>query len=923
MARAFVVIGILGLVFGAPSPSPAADEAKTDPARLEFFEGKVRPVLANNCIGCHGPDKQKAGLRLDSKDALARGGDSGPVVKPGDPENSRLIEVIRYDADTQMPPKRKLKDAEIADLTEWIRLGAPWPESGQAVRPAAPATGPKVTAEDRAFWSFQPIRAVAPPEVLDAAWPKSPIDRFILAKLESKGLRPVGPADKRTLLRRVTFDLIGLPPTPEEVAAFLADDSPNAFARVIDRLLASPRYGERWGRHWLDVARYGEDQAHTFEARLYPFGYRYRDWVVKAFNDDIPYDRFILEQVAGDLLDGPGRDDRLAATGLFALGPVYYGKAVCDELDDRVDTLTRGFLGLTVACARCHDHKFDPISQRDYYALAGVFRSTEYKEYPKAPPEALARFEQGQAAIKAKTQEVDAFLRTESARWSESAAGRSARYIVAAWTLANRRKGDPKIATEEVAKADDLDPFFLDRWVKYLYSDEAAKRPHLARWNRLLAAQDRATDLSKDEAAKAEVAKVAEAFQEYAVTTLRLRDAIKQQRAAALANVAEGEKASAPAGPVLGDAESALLREVVSAEGLFGLPKNEVAKRLPDQAKKALAALRAELERLKKEAPAKPPVIHALTDGSNPGNMRVFLRGNPNTPGGEAPRRFLAVLSDEKAPAFATGSGRLELARTLAIANNPLTARVLVNRVWEHHFGRGLVGTPSNFGKLGERPTHPELLDWLAARFVASGGSIKALHREILLSATYQLGSEVDSSAQEVDADNTLLWRASRRRLEVEAWRDAMLAVSGELDPTLGGSSADLASPDNRRRTLYAAVSRHNLDSLLRLFDFPDPNITSDKRPVTSVPLQQLFVLNSAFMERRARALAGRLTANPDEATADRIGRAYSLLFGRPATGREVRLALDFLAGSDDSTPTRWERYAQALLGSNEFTFLD
>jgi hypothetical protein len=552
---------------------------------------------------------------------------------------------------------------------------------------------------------------------------------FLLARLEEKGLHPVSAADRRTLIRRATFDLIGLPPTPEEIDDFLNDQSPDAWEKVVDRLLASPHYGERWARHWLDVARYGEDQAHTFEARKYPDGFRYRDWVVRAFNSDMPYDRFILEQIAGDLVDGPDRPGRLAALGFFSLGPVYYGKAMADELDDRVDTLTRGFLALTVACARCHDHKFDPISTKDYYGLAGIFASTDYKEYVLTP------------------------------------------------------KGD--------------------------IDDQAVSEP----------------------------------------------------------TVKKKSKGKTP----------------------------------------------------------RPPVVHSLTEGKKIANLRVHLRGNPSNLGEEAPRRLPAILAGDDAPPFTHGSGRLELARAIASKDNPLTARVLVNRVWAHLFGRGLVGTPSNFGALGERPTHPELLDWLASRFIAEGWSIKKLTRSILLSAAYQRGSGFDEHNTKLDPDNRLLWRMNRRRLEVEPWRDGLLAVTGNLDRTLGGPALDLSAPDNRRRTLYGAVSRNNLDPLLRLFDFPDPNLTVDRRPVTIVPLQQLFVLNSPFMVRQAKALAARVQAGPETDESARIRRAFLITYGRPPVDREIRLGIQFLAsaGASNSSLSAWERYAQVLLSANEFAFID
>ena len=767
---ALVVVAVAGWTFALPGRPARGEDGKADPEQRAFFEEKVRPILESHCYNCHGATKQKAGLRLDSRTAMIRGGESGPILEPGDPGASRLIEVIRYDGDTQMPPRRKLDDAEIAVLTRWVKQGAEWPQSTTATPEPPPVPTRVISAEDRGFWAFQPIHDVAPPAVAQASWPRSSIDRFILAALEAKGLRPVGPAARRTLIRRATFDLTGLPPTPEEVDAFVADESPEAFERVVDRLLGSPHYGERWGRHWLDIARYGEDQAHTFEARLYPYGYRYREWVINALNTDMPYDQFVVAQIAGDLLEPSDGTDPRPATGLFALGPVYYGGAVLDEYDDRVDTLCRGFLGLTVACARCHDHKFDPISQQDYYALSGVFASTAYKEYPQASAEVVQRYDEGQAKVDKKNAEL---------------------------------KRKRRALTEAKSDAD------------------------------------------------------------------------------------------------------------------------------KDAAKAAVKTLQAELEQLKKELPPKYPFVHGLTEGKTIANMKVHLRGNPATLGAEAPRRFIEVLTkpDELAP-FAQGSGRLELARAIASPENPLTARVLVNRVWERHFGRGLVATPSNFGKMGERPTHPELLDHLASQFIASGWSIKTLHRAIMLSATYQLDSARDDRCAAVDPENTLLWRANRRRLEVESWRDAMLAVSGELDGSVGGPSADLAVPGNRRRTLYGAVSRHNLDGLLRLFDFPDPNITSDKRTVTTVPLQQLFVLNSPFMQRQAKSLAARLTADASDSDSSRITRAFQLLYSREPRAAEMSLALEFLAderrdASPPDAPTRWELYAQALLGTNEFTFVD
>jgi hypothetical protein len=800
LALAAVAVASRDVVAGGDA-RPA--KGKPDPAEEEFFEAKVRPVLVENCLECHGPEKPKAGLRLDARDSMLRGGESGPVVVPGKPEESALIEAIRYEGGIQMPPKKKLKDEEIAVLTEWVKRGAHWPASraGLAPRPATGSPEPTPASEAarqaavieqaHALWSFQPVGNPLPPRVRDESWSGSPLDRFVLATLEAHGLAPSPPAERATLIRRVTFDLIGLPPTPEETEAFLADRAPDAFARVVDRLLGSPHYGERWGRYWLDVARYGEDQAHSFQPRLYPSGYRYRDWLIRAFNRDLPYDRFILEQIAGDLIGGsdpaPHQFDHLAALGFFACGPVYYGdRNKHDQYADRIDTLTRGFLGLTVACARCHDHKYDPILTTDYYALEGVFASTEYHEVPAAPKEQIAAFDKAQSAIGAKEKEIAAFVKAEAKRLKQ--------------TVAN--------------------------------------------------------------------------------------DALKQ-----------------------------------------------FERMLPAESKAKVKLLRTELDELKKKAPPKYPVIHSLVDAERAADMPVLVRGNEKTPGAKVPRRFLSALGGDRST-FQNGSGRLELARAIASSSNPLTARVIVNRIWQHHFGQGLVATASNFGVLGERPSHPELLDWLARRLVGSGWSLKALHRDIVVSSTYQQSSRFDSHGHAQDPGNRLLWRMNRRRLDVEAWRDAMLAVAGRLDTRVGGPSVSLEAPGNTRRTVYAAISRHDLTWMLRLFDFPDPNITSGGRVETTVPLQQLFVLNSEFMLGNARAVAARLvsTAKAGAGATERIRRAYVAFYGRAATERELALALEYLRAAEPGPAGapqqqadigRWERYSQALLASNEFLFVD
>jgi len=921
MISSFFAWTLAGMAFLAALQCQGADALRLSPAQVEDFEKNIRPLLANRCLSCHGAEKQKGGLRLDSRTSMMQGGDSGPAIIPGAPDESMVIEAIRYGGDLQMPPKGKLKDGEIATMTRWIKEGAVWPETpeSRSTPSASHESGSAISEADRQFWAFQPVKSSAPPSLKDPRRVNNLIDRFVFAKLEATGLAPVASADKRTLIRRATFDLTGLPPTLEEVQAFLKDESADAFDRVVERLLASPHYGERWGRFWLDVARYGEDQAHTFEARLYPGGYHYRDWVVKALNEDMPYDQFVFNQIAGDLVEGSDktkhRNENLAALGYFALGPVYYGKAIHDELDDRVDTLTRGFLGLTVACARCHDHKFDPIPQRDYYALAGIFSNTEYKEYPRAPAEVVARYDAAQQAIKDKNDAISDLQRTESSRLSESLVDRTADYLLTASTLDARRSEEPGLSIADVAKAEGLDAMFLTRWGKFLEKPETRERAYLARWFALKPAQSNASVTSEQRAV------AAKQVRDYLTSLLALRRAFEARESAAKQVGIEVKRPESLA--ALSAEESKALDDLVGREGLFAIPRDRIEELTSRETRHVFKTLKAELKELKKNAPPKYPVLHSLADRSNPSNMKLLLRGNPDTPGEEVPRHFLSILSQGTASPFQQGSGRLELARAIASPENPLTARVMVNRVWEHHFGRGLVGTPSNFGQMGERPTHPELLDYLAHRFVTLGWSLKALHREIMASATYQLSGADDARNHEVDPENRLLWRMNRRRLDVEAWRDAILAVSGTLDLEIGGPSLPLTSPDHRRRTLYSVISRHSLDGLLRLFDFPDPNITSDRRSVTTVPLQQLFVLNSSFMERQAKALADRLLADSGLNTELRVERAFQILFGRGPSENEITLAVRFLEGRGGDARAKWNSYAQVLLGTNEFAFVD
>ena len=699
------------------------------------FQKEVRPVLEENCFQCHGPDKQKGGLRLDRKAEMLNGGDSGePAIAPGKSAESPLVARIKTTkSDDMMPPKGdRLKPEQIAAIERWIDNGAHWPptaesEAKTASKLDATPSGMIITGKDRNFWSFQPPKRSQPVITQPTDWPRQPLDFFIAARLSQNGLEPSPGASRPVLIRRVTYDLTGLPPTPEEVDSFLADNETGAEERLVDRLLASPRFGERMASMWLPLARYAEDQAHQVgndTKFFYPNAYHYRAWVIDAFNRGLPYDRFVKLQLAADRLPGTDPGD-LAALGFLGLGPKYYNRGrlevMADEWEDRVDTVCRTMLGLTVACARCHDHKFDPISMRDYYALAGIFASTSM-----------------------------------------------------------------------VNKTADGQP---------------------------------------------------------------------------MAEAKDGKKGGKP-------------------------------------------------------VEVDPAVLHIVEDAT-PQNLNIFLRGNVENQGPLVERRFLEVLTPPNAPTFSDGSGRRELAERIASPDNPLTARVFVNRVWAVFFGRPLVSTPSNFGHSGSLPTNPELLDDLAKRFMDNGWSVKALVREIVLSATYQQTSECDTTRLSRDPENRLLSRMNRRRLTFEQWRDSVLAHSDELAGSIGAKSANIDDPDNSRRTVYAFVSRLKLADQLMRFDYPDANVHSEQRSITTTPMQKLFMLNSPFMLRHSAALATRLQAGAED-DPTRVVNAYRLLFGREPDDVERSLAADFLLRSSSASgATRWEQYAQMRLISNEMLYVD
>jgi hypothetical protein len=808
------------------------------------------------------------GLDLTSRAALLKGGNSGPGMVPGKPDESLLFQAVNHShPKLKMPPGAKLEDAQIRDLAAWIASGAVWPES--AAKDAIPPPSKyHISEKQRTFWSFAPVVKPPLPVVRDSKWAKTPIDRFVLAKLEEKSLRPASAADRRTLLRRVYFDLIGLPPSLGEVEAFERDKSPDAFAKVVDRLLASPHYGERWGRYWLDVARYSDDRlASQFEIP-HPSAFRYRDWVIDAFNRDLPYDVFVKAQFAGDLI--AGREKELAAgTGFFALSP--------EQQDDRVDAATRGFLGLTVACAQCHDHKFDPIPTRDYYSLLGVFLSTKQDEFPLAEKAVVDAYKAHEKRLEDKKKELAELRGNQARELAKVLAHDTAKYMLAA-------KGGP---------AEGLDQTVLSRWCNYV-NQQQHEHPFLA---------------TLDPEAFQALAVEVEAEKEKIDEENKIRLGLNPQRR----DLSNADLLSLPRD------KHYVWRDLFSerSASIYYMRGPQVDRYLSAPFQARVRQLEKEIRAIEDSLPPRYPFLQTLTDTKEPKDVRVWVRGNKDNLGEVAPRRFLQVLAKSEPQPFAKGSGRLELAEAIASPDNPLTARVFVNRVWQWHFGHGIVATASNFGQLGERPSHPELLDYLAARFVELGWSVKALHREILLSSVYALSATGDAANEKIDADNVFLWRANRRRLDIETLRDAMLSASGELDLSMGGQPRRLNEESNKRRTVYGFVSRRDLDPTLLLFDFANPNATSERRIDTSTPLQRLFLLNSNFVERRAEELACRIESAPEGEA--RVRKAYEIVFQRAPSREEMRLALEFIAGDRES----WKRYAQVLLASNEFVYVN
>ena len=872
----------------------------------EYFETKIRPLLHAKCSQCHGEEMQSGGIDFRNASTVL-----GTAVVSGD-DSSPLIRAVRYESSIKMPPGTKLAREEIDLLVGWVRMGAPWP--GYEPVPEGAETDQESVQSDH--WSFQPIAAPEVPEIGPSGWARNEIDRFILARLNATGVDPSPEASKLTLLRRASFDLLGLPPTEADMRTFLSDDGDQAFARLVERLLGSPHYGERWGRHWLDVARYADS---TGVDEDHPFGnsWRYRDYVIDALNDDLPFDQFVREQIAGDLLPatGAGTVNRrgIIATGFLALGPMALAQRdpiqkKYDVVDEQIDTTTKAFLGLTVACARCHDHKFDPVLTSDYYALAGIFASTRtfddwrkngsrYYKHPLVRP----------AVYEAYRTKADALKNLERLRGiARSIASQRYQAEVEAPKIA-----DYMLASAGLGPVAGLESRTVAWWREYL-APRASRRTHLERWH----------EAPGPEAAAEYADEVAVALHEQIG---RLEGWFLETSRAV-----EAGKGELPGFP-REQPESLLYRDLRDEGGPFDMDPDDVEEAFGASDQQRIEHLEERIKQARSRVPDEPPMANGVSE-DEPVQQRIFRRGQHKNPGRSVPKRFPIVLAGTDQPEIESGSGRRELAEWLVSEENPLTARVIVNRVWLWHFGEGLVRTPNNYGLRGDPPTHPLLLDWLARRFIDSGWSIKSLHRIIMDSATYRMSSSITAQAYERDPENRLWSRFERRRLTIEEVRDSYLMISGRLDRTVGGDT-DLGSgglaefdrnnrridpDDSARRSVYLPLMRNKLPNLLGLFDFGDATTANGKRSVTNVAPQALYLMNSDFANETATGTAAALGRTGGE----RIGLAYRRVLGRPPTDEENDLASRYVgAGADQGEA--WASLCKMLLASNEFHYVE
>ena len=925
MRRAIILLIAIAIL--APSLAIAQDAEEFTREQIEFFELKIRPVLAAKCMECHGPDVQESGLRIDSRDLLLKGSEKYPVVVSGDPTASVLMTAIKQETDLQMPPDEKLTDAQINDFQMWIKMGMPWPDDQALSKLDGYAS---ILAD---HWSLQPVKVSPLPSVSDLAWPRSNIDFYILNKLDAAKLRPSAEASRRELIRRVMFDVTGLAPTASEVAAFESDDRPDAYERMVDRVLATPQHGERWARYWMDVARYSDTLGYNFtRGRRFPYSYTFRDYVVRAFNSDKPYDQFVVEQLAADLLDLNDNRD-LAAMGFLTVGRRYRNQQL--DVDDRIDTTTRGFLGLTVACARCHDHKYDAIPTKDYYSLYGVFASSRVPADQDLPligtPENTPFYGEFKSKLDDLEGKLAAYDKMRAEKFTYDFRRQIVDYLVRALAVVSDEQASELDFL--VVQSQFIRKGLVTKWRQFLAEKAADDDPILGVMKQLVLLPDaqfadqRESIYQKLEGANAGIEngmvnpllldRLIEAKPQNKVDLARLFGELLQQ--VFLKSIEDGAELTA--------AELQLLK-LVSEDGTptHVTVENVTAFYNRDDNNKRRKFTQP-IDEHKSFARGNPPRAMVLSENPNPYDPRVFIRGQASRKGDHVPRQFLYAVSGKTREPFTEGSGRLEMAKAIVDPANTLTARVFVNRVWMHHFGKPLVNTPSDFGVRSDRPLQMAVLDYLADSFVRSGWSIKSLHREILLSSTYRQQSSTHEDGDTIDFENGLYWRANSRRLEYEALRDALIQALGELDLTMGGPSEDLTNSSTiRRRALYTFVDRQDLPGLLRVFDFPNPDAHNARRPSTTVPQQALFLMNSPVVIDRVRNwVASEQVQNLD--AGQRINYFYQRFFQRAPNTTEVQIGMDFISSpepvSKENNLNVWGQYAQLLLLTNEFSFID
>ncbi len=879
-------------------------DAKADKVEDDFFERSIRPVLLERCIECHGSAVQKSGLRLDSREAVIAGGKNGAVVIPGNPNASKLISSIKHEGQLKMPRGKKLPDVDIKAFEKWVNLGLPWPDSIKIT-----LKNPKSETE---HWSYLPVKKAVPP-INEMS---QPIDSFIHQKLNKRLIKQSATADKRTLIRRLSIDLIGLPPSISEISAFENDPSSDAYEKVVDRLLASPRYGERWARHWLDIARYADNKGYVFfEDKNYPWAWTYREYVINSLNNDLPYNQFIIEQIAADQLETKDKKS-LAALGFLTVGGHFMGNTH-DIIDDRIDVMTRGLMGLTVSCARCHDHKFDPIPAADYYSLYGIMRSSFEPITPPLYDAEPITEEYKKFALELKTKEKNLldFVQVKHRDLVTQARARAGDYLFAAYQAGNQPPADDFML---LADKGDLNPAMIARWRAFLERMKIQKDPTWALWHCYSSLNPSSFSQSALEVRNllSDNPNVLQAFEVPPKSMKQVADTYGKL-------LGETEKAWLSSGGKipLQDKNAEMIRSA-----LYG-PNSPADAPLaldwgfldlfPDRTTQG--EYKALIKDLETHLVKGPPRSMVLLDSNELYEPNIFIRGQPNRTGDKVPRQFLKVL-DSNRQSFLKGSGRLELAKSIASNTNPLTSRVFVNQVWAHHFGNGLVGTLGDFGVRGDLPTHPELLDWLAINFMENNWSIKKLHKVIVTSNTYKQSSNDREDCLKVDPENKLLWKQNRRRLDFESLHDSVLSVSGNLDLKVGGPSVSFFTGKNRR-AVYGYIDRLDFPSLLATFDIPNPASSSVERTSTTVAPQALYLMNGPFVREAAKKVLNLNTIKEIKSADQKADAIMLAVLGRKPTAKEKLQMINFVMGSNENEA--WIDLTHGLFLTNEFAFVD